>query len=383
MNTIPLQQRRLAPRFDLDFEGAHAGAFLPTVRLPMPATPPDPDRSELAVMDLISHELLSPLTAIKGYAETLVRHAGRLAPADQQEFHQAVLGATRRLEYRITQMLELAQLRAGTVSLSLETVDLVPLTRAVLARAADSLGVANPSTSSVPTLALDVAIEDAELQAQDVTDADANADANAVPVLVAGDLQHLHHVLAHVVGNAVQYSPAGGPITVQIRSATRGRLLGEAAARGFLDLQTSVALGAHGDQAATLLAPRLVEIAVTDAGVGIAPEHLQRIFAPFYQVEHSLTREAEGLGLGLPICKALIELHGGVMWAERPPEGGSTFRLLLPELTASIAAAASAAQPTLAVPPRRRPRARTHARSGAPEREDNSSAIPPDRQVEE
>jgi two-component system OmpR family sensor kinase len=376
MIAIPRQQRRLARRFDLAFEGARAGAFLPTVRLPMPATPPDPDRSGIAVMDLISHELLSPLTAIKGYTETLLRQAGRLAPADQQEFHRAVLSATRRLEYRITQMLELAQLRAGTVSLSLETVDLVPLTRAVLARAADSLGVANLSTSSVPTLALDVAIEDAEPRAEDVTDAD------AVPVLVAGDLQHLHHVLAHVVGNAVQYSPAGGPIAVQVRSATRDRVLEEAAARGFLDLQTSITLGAHGDQAATLSAPRLVEIAVTDAGVGIAPEHLQRIFDPFYQVDRLLTREAEGLGLGLPICKALIELHGGVMWAERPPEGGSSFRLLLPELTAPIAAAASAAQPTLAVPPGRRTRARPRARFGAQQREDSSTAVPPDRQVE-
>jgi signal transduction histidine kinase len=70
----------------------------------MPTMPPDPDpdRSGLAVIDLISHELRSPLTAIKGYAETLVRHAGHLLAADQQDFLRAILEATRRLDYRIT-----------------------------------------------------------------------------------------------------------------------------------------------------------------------------------------------------------------------------------------------------------------------------------------
>jgi signal transduction histidine kinase len=294
-------------------------------------------------------------------------------------------------------MLDLAQLRAGTIALAVETVDLVPLARAVLARATVSLGTPHPDPSmgsmhpnlsatsipTAPTLSLNVVIEGAAPQSGEASAA--AVDADSATVLVAGDLQRLHHVLAHVVGNAVQYSPAGGPIAVQVRSTPRARSLEAAAARGFLDLRTSLALGLHSYRAAILSAPRLVEIAVTDAGVGIAPEHLQRIFDPFYQVDRVLTREAEGLGLGLPICKALIELHGGLMWAERTPQGGSSFRILLPELTSMrTAAAAAASPPTLPEPPSRPTRARpraSRARFATQERLDKSPVMPPDPEV--
>lgn len=73
-----------------------------------------------------------------------------------------------------------------------------------------------------------------------------------------------------------------------------------------------------------------LEIRVSDEGIGIPEEHLQDIFERFYRVETGLTRETSGLGLGLTICKHLVALHQGRIWAERRPAGGSVFHLWLP-----------------------------------------------------
>jgi signal transduction histidine kinase len=74
----------------------------------------------------------------------------------------------------------------------------------------------------------------------------------------------------------------------------------------------------------------MVEIVVRDFGVGIPSEHLGHIFDRFHRVDSSLTREVEGLGLGLAICKRLVELHGGMIWADSTPGSGSAFHVMLP-----------------------------------------------------
>ncbi len=81
---------------------------------------------------------------------------------------------------------------------------------------------------------------------------------------------------------------------------------------------------------ASALATPALEIAVHDTGVGIPAEHLGRIFDQFHRVDTRLTREVDGLGLGLAICKRIVELHGGAIWAESEPGAGSTFHVLLP-----------------------------------------------------
>ncbi|HEX6553640.1 MAG TPA: ATP-binding protein [Ktedonobacteraceae bacterium] len=81
---------------------------------------------------------------------------------------------------------------------------------------------------------------------------------------------------------------------------------------------------------ADLQAHNVLEICICDNGMGIPPEHLERIFERFHRVENGLTREVNGLGLGLPICKRIVELHQGSIWAESCPAGGSAFHVLLP-----------------------------------------------------
>src|SRR5947199_8220675 len=75
----------------------------------------------------------------------------------------------------------------------------------------------------------------------------------------------------------------------------------------------------------------LVEIWIKDEGSGIAPEHLQHIFDRFYRADTSLIREVNGLGLGLAICKSIVELHGGTIWVESELGKGSTFHVFLPQ----------------------------------------------------
>jgi signal transduction histidine kinase len=91
-------------------------------------------------------------------------------------------------------------------------------------------------------------------------------------------------------------------------------------------------IGAHLKHALTVArkAGRVLEICVCDNGLGIPTEHLGRIFDRFHRVDNRLVREVNGLGLGLTICKRIIDLHDGVIWAESCPAGGSAFHVRLP-----------------------------------------------------
>jgi signal transduction histidine kinase len=115
--------------------------------------------------------------------------------------------------------------------------------------------------------------------------------------LVEADPVRVEQVLANLVDNAIKYSPAGGHVTIH--------------------------LGAVGDS---------VEVSVSDHGVGISAENAQRLFDRFYRVDGAVARSTRGVGLGLFICRALVEAHGGRIWVESQPGRGSTFRFTLPAL---------------------------------------------------
>ena len=74
----------------------------------------------------------------------------------------------------------------------------------------------------------------------------------------------------------------------------------------------------------------MLAIRVRDHGIGIEPVHLALIFRRFYRVDASLTREMNGLGLGLALCKAIVALHQGMLWVESAVGEGSTFSIVLP-----------------------------------------------------
>jgi signal transduction histidine kinase len=116
--------------------------------------------------------------------------------------------------------------------------------------------------------------------------------------MVKADRQKLHLVLANLLSNAIKFTPEEGRIQVEVK--TKGNE---------------------------------VWVSVRDTGIGIPPREQERIFDRFYQVEPSLTRRFEGIGLGLSIAKGMVELHGGRIWVESVEGMGSsfTFTLLLSE----------------------------------------------------
>ncbi len=243
------------------------------------------DRLKAELLGTVSHELRSPLAAIKGYAATLVRHEHRLGREERHEFLLAIDEASNRLEVIINRLLEMSELETGTLVPRMEPLQVEPLVREAItsaqARRNNSAGSAT-GTGDTTRFALTVALQGQE----------------ELP-LIQADPRLLRDALDIVLENAMNYSPAGGPIRITVRP----------------------------DKS-------MLVISVQDNGIGIPPDHLGRIFDRFHRVDSSLTRTVDGLGLGLAICKRIMELHGGAVWAESEPEVGSTFYLALPWLPA-------------------------------------------------
>ncbi|HEU5347751.1 MAG TPA: HAMP domain-containing sensor histidine kinase [Ktedonobacterales bacterium] len=229
--------------------------------------------AETEFLATISHELRSPLAAIKGYAATLRRYGSKLGRVERDEFLQAIEEASDRLEMIISRLLQLARLETGALTPSLVSVNGVHLVREAIAAAANRWA---SGTGEVPKYVFIAPEQDDMPQA-------------------LADLQLQREVLDIVLENAVKYSPGGGIIRVTLQ--TDG-------ARLFIHVE--------------------------DRGLGIPSNHLNRIFERFHRVDTRLTREVEGAGLGLAIAKRIMELQDGNIWVESQPGVGSTFSMALP-----------------------------------------------------
>jgi signal transduction histidine kinase len=139
------------------------------------------------------------------------------------------------------------------------------------------------------------------------------ADFGSIPRQAWVDERKVLQVLFNLLENAVKYTEPGGRVTLLAREC----------------------------------APGILDIGVSDSGIGIRPDDLERIFLPFERAEDGPGSRVPGTGLGLSLARKLVELHGGRLWAESEGEGkGATFRLTLP-----ITAPASAETPPAASAP--------------------------------
>jgi signal transduction histidine kinase len=260
------------------------------------------DRLKAELLGTVSHELRSPLAAIKGYAATLLRHERRLGREERHEFLRAIVEGSDRLEVLISQLLEMSELSTGTVTLRRESLDVAPLIRDAIEQCERT------RPGDVVPHEFVLAIESA-----------GSAVASGAP-RVSADPRLLRNVLDNLLDNAVNFTPAGGMITVRVDVRPAGPVT-PVGGKGAPEAPT---------QQVPALATPALEIAVHDNGVGIPADHLGRIFDQFHRVDTRLTREVDGLGLGLAICQRIVELHGGAIWAESAPGAGSTFHVLLP-----------------------------------------------------
>jgi histidine kinase len=213
----------------------------------------------------VSHELRTPLTAIKGSMEGLMDGVLPAAPETYQQIHQEA----DRLARLVDDLQELSRVEAGAYSLDIRPVAVPVLLKTTLKRFSNQARAKR-----------------IELQSDLPSD---------LPFILA-DLDRISQVLTNLVGNAIQYTPEGGRVSIQ-----------------------------------ALLHEGEVHISVMDTGIGIPAEHLPHLFTRFYRVDKSRSRQAGGgSGIGLTIACHLVEAHGGHIWAESEGEGkGSTFTFSL------------------------------------------------------
>ncbi len=227
-------------------------------------------RAKSGFLATVSHELRTPLNAIIGFSELVLAEAqGPLGNEQYRGYIKNVHESGQHLLELINDILDLSKAEAGKLELNEHTVDVRMAVRTV-AR------LINPK------------VEDGRLALEFLLPAD-------LPPLRA-DERKLKQVLINLLSNAVKFTPAGGRVTV---SATFDRQAG-------------------------------LRLAVSDTGIGISADHRAKVFEPFSQVDNSLSRQHDGTGLGLPLVKALMELHGGSIELESVPGQGTVVTAVFP-----------------------------------------------------
>ncbi|HSB78954.1 MAG TPA: ATP-binding protein [Candidatus Methylomirabilis sp.] len=259
------------------------------------------DRLKSEFVSNVSHELRTPLTAIRMSVDNLLDGVtGEISPM-LERYLTRVKGNTERLVRLITDLLDLSRIEAGRIELHRTTVNAGDVIQEVV--------------ESLRPMAADKGLELAVSQ----TDA---------PLLAYADRDKLQQILINLMGNAVKFTPAGGRVMITARYSDSW-LLGSA---GSYEPTLSPAGPPISGNAGS------VEIAIQDTGEGIPPEELGSIFEKFHQVRHDGQAKSQGTGLGLPIAKSLIELHGGRISVESQVGRGSRFVFSLPAAEATAIA---------------------------------------------
>jgi two-component system, OmpR family, phosphate regulon sensor histidine kinase PhoR len=215
----------------------------------------------------VSHEFKTPLTAIQGFAETLL--AGAIDdPTNNRRFLEIIREHAARLARLTDDLMKLARIEAGKLELQFSPVNLADVAEGCEETAAMKAGRKQ--------IALEMNVP-------------------ATLPLVRGNANLLHEVLQNLLDNAVQYTHPGGKITVTAQPRERD-----------------------------------VVVTVADTGIGIPLADQERIFERFYRVDAARSREAGGTGLGLSIAKHIVESHGGRISVESEIGAGSKFSFSIP-----------------------------------------------------
>jgi signal transduction histidine kinase len=228
------------------------------------------DRLRSEFLSTMSHELRTPLHAVIGFAEALTTEMfGPLGNDNYREYAADIAESGHQLLGLINDIMDATKLEAHQLTLVEDTVDIGAAVRA-----------------SVRATAVPPHKKSLKIVTQIQED---------LPTVLA-DERRLKQALQKLLSNAVKFTPADGHITVDAALASDGRMA----------------------------------LQITDSGIGIEHDQITRIFLPFTQVDGSLSRSRDGVGLGLAIAKGLIELHGGEIELESAPERGTVARLILP-----------------------------------------------------
>jgi PAS domain S-box-containing protein len=215
---------------------------------------------------LVSHELRTPLTVISGCLSTLITEWDRLSSGEVQQLFKDALLESESLSHLIENLLELSRAQAQQLSLYSEPTDVKTLVKETL-RKIKRQAPSHRFVTSIP---------------------------DNLPS-IDGDPLRIERILYNLLDNAAKYSPSGSQIKVSINTE-----------------------------------PERLVIGVSDHGKGLSASEQDRIFGPFQRLEDKRPDQARGAGLGLMVCRRLVEAHGGKIWVESKKGRGSTFFFSLP-----------------------------------------------------
>src|SRR5438105_528896 len=236
------------------------------------------DRMKSQFLSIASHELKTPITAMSGFLQVALRRVRRLSEgAGPSPVAEGLRGITEQLDvvYRQTtklarlvdELLDVSRIQTGRIEFRYGDVDLGELANEVATR------------MQLTTTTHQISV---------------TRDSQSV---VTADRDHIEQVLNNLVTNAIKYSPAGGPIVIDVRDEPEG-----------------------------------VRVAVSDQGIGIPDKELDAIFGLFYRSPDRAARDAAGMGLGLYISREIVVRHGGRIWAERGATKGSRLNVTIPRV---------------------------------------------------
>jgi signal transduction histidine kinase len=245
----------------------------------------------------MSHELRTPLNHIIGFTELVLdKNFGDLNET-QSEYLGDVLQSSQHLLSLINDILDLSKVEAGKQELEPTNVNLQDLLERSL------IMFKEKTLKHGLQLSLDV---------------------DHIPEIITADERKLKQIIYNLVSNAVKFTPEGGSVTLSAchLSSNNGHWKKYDGAPFHVPMT--------GDQP-SMNHRECVAISVQDTGIGLQEDDVNRIFNPFEQVDSSSSRKYQGTGLGLSLCKNLVELHGGIIWAESEGEGkGTTLRFIIP-----------------------------------------------------
>ncbi|MBI3072907.1 MAG: PocR ligand-binding domain-containing protein [Deltaproteobacteria bacterium] len=245
------------------------------------------DKLKSNFLATVSHELRTPLTSVIGYSEMLLEGLAGDLNNEQREYISTIMEKGDNLLQLITGILDISKIESGTLKFSISETRLDEIIES--------------SLSSVRPQAVKGGITLAKAVSADLPP-------------IQADRDKIRQVIVNLLGNAVKFTPKGGRITVSAETIADG----------------DAGMGGAQFNPFEALAPRWVKICVSDTGIGIPKDNLDKVFETFYQVDNSSTREFGGTGLGLSIVKNFVESHGGHVSVDSEVGVGSTFTLVLP-----------------------------------------------------
>jgi signal transduction histidine kinase len=230
----------------------------------------DASLAKTQILSTATHELTTPLTSIVGYIDRILLRRDKVGPINEKQQHylETVQKNAHRLKALVDDLLDVSRIEAGSLELTL--------------------------------LELDVRheiIDAIQLMQNQIGEREINLTLNIPENLgrIKADRLRFCQVIINLISNACKYSPVGATVTIAAREADG-----------------------------------LVQIDVSDTGIGISEEDQARLFSKFFRADNTSTREVSGTGLGLYITKHLIEAHGGDIWAESQLGQGTTFHFTWP-----------------------------------------------------